>query len=153
VDALSLSSGTIFRQEGGVFRRTHDLKGWTGSMTRELRPETDAIVLRSLKVGAPVRLEQDGWRSDERPSGLEAPSLAVPVRSGVPEATAVALFGPHQTGNDIDDDERDMLDQFALHAATGYERVVATMLRKEVAQLRAQLASVEARDRMERAGS
>jgi hypothetical protein len=153
VDALSLSSGTIFRLEGGVFRRTHDLKGWTALMTRELRPETDAIVLRSLEVGAPVRLGPDGWRSDGLPSGLEAPSLAVPVRSGVPEATAVALFGPHQTGNDIDDDEREMLDQFALHAATGYERVVATMLRKEVAQLRAQLASIKARDRMEPAGS
>jgi hypothetical protein len=145
VDALALSSGAIFRQEGGVFRRTHDLS-WTASMRTELRPDTDSVVLRSLDIGAPVRLGRDGWHSEGLPSGLEGPSLAVPVRSGVPEATAVALFGPHRSGNDIDDDEREMIDRLALNAATGYERVVATMLRKEVTQLRAELAELRARE-------
>jgi hypothetical protein len=78
---------------------------------------------------------------------MEAPSLSVPVRSGIPEATAVVLLGPHETGNDIDADEREMLDQFAERAAAAYERVVTTLLRQEVAQLKSQLAALPHRDR------
>jgi hypothetical protein len=77
---------------------------------------------------------------------MEAPSLSVPVRSGIPEATAVVLLGPHETGNDIDADEREMLDQFAERAAAAYERVVTTLLRQEVAQLKSQLAAIPQRD-------
>jgi hypothetical protein len=72
---------------------------------------------------------------------MEAPCLSVPVRSGIPEATAVVLLGPHESGNDIDPDEREMLEKLAARAAAGYERVVAHSLRQEVAQLKAQLAS------------
>lgn len=153
VSALSLSSGAIFRQESGVFRRTYDSKGWTASMKTELHAETDAALLASLEAATPLRLSPDGLYQDGQPAGLAAPTLAVPVKSGVPEATAVALFGPHSSGNDIDDDEREMLDKFALQAATGYERVVATMLRREVTRLRGQLAALEARGPLEPAGS
>ena len=62
---------------------------------------------------------------------MDAPCLSVPVRSGITEATAVVLLGPHETGNDIDADEREMLDRLAERAATSYERVVTGMLRQE----------------------
>ena len=71
---------------------------------------------------------------------MEAPCLSVPVRSGVPEATAVILYGPHDTGNDINDDECEMLEGFADHAAVAYERVITAMVRKELARLREELA-------------
>jgi hypothetical protein len=153
VRTLSLSSGTVFRSEGGVFRRREDTKGWNSSMKKELHPESDAIALRCLEVGAPVRLDHVGWDSPELPDGLEAPCLSVPIRSGIPEATAVALFGPHQSGNDIDADEREMLDRFAMRAAAGYERVVTGLLRQEVAQLKARLVVLEGSDRGEPATS
>jgi hypothetical protein len=151
VRTLCLSSGAVFRSEESVFRRTQDTKGWNASMKKELRPESDAIALRSLEVGAPVSLSQGGWDSLGLPIGLEAPCLSVPVRSGIPEATAVALFGPHETGNDIDPDECEMLDRLAVRAAAAYERVVTGLLRQEVAQLKAQLVVLQARDRTERA--
>jgi hypothetical protein len=153
VQSLSLSSGAIFRSDGNVFRRTPDTKGWNASMRTELRRESDAAALRSLEVGAPVRLSLGGWNSLDLPGGLEAPCLSVPVRSGIPEATAVVLFGPHETGNDIDADESEMLDQFAVRAAAGYERVVTGLLRQEVARLKAQLGAVQGADRTQRAGS
>jgi hypothetical protein len=153
VRSLLLSSGAAFRNEGGVFRRTQDTRGWNASMKKELRPEFDAIALRSLEVGAPVRLRQGGWDSPDLPTGLEAPCLSVPVRSGIPEATAVVLFGPHETGNDIDEDEREMLDQFAVRVAAAYERVVTGLLRQEVAELKAQVAVLQGDDRAERTGS
>ena len=153
VRALCLSSGAVFRSEGNVFRRTQDTKGWNASMKKELRPESDAIALRSLQVGAPVRLNHDDWDSHELPAGMDAPCLSVPVRSGITEATAVVLLGPHETGNDIDADEREMLDRLAARAAAGYERVVTGMLRQEVAQLKAQVVELQSGDRTARANS
>ena len=153
VRALCLSSGAVFRSEGNVFRRTQDTKGWNASMKKELRPESDAIALRSLQVGATVRLNHDDWDSRELPPGMDAPCLSVPVRSGITEATAVVLLGPHETGNDIDADEREMLDRLAARAAAGYERVVTGMLRQEVAQLKAQVVELQSGDRTARANS
>ena len=153
VRALCLSSGAVFRSEGNVFRRTQDTKGWNASMKKELRPESDAIALRSLQVGAPVRLNHDDWDSRELPPGMDAPCLSVPVRSGITEATAVVLLGPHETGNDIDADEREMVDRLAVRAAAGYERVVTGMLRQEVAQLKAQVVELQSGDRTARANS
>jgi hypothetical protein len=141
VRALDLSSGAVFRSDGKVFRRTQDTRGLTVSMKKELLPEQDATAVRSLKDAEPARLAQDASNASDLPSGLAAPCLAVPVRSGVPEATAVALFGPHQSGNDITPDESEMLERLTARAAIAYERVVTTMLRQEVANLKHQLAA------------
>jgi hypothetical protein len=151
VSILRLASGAVFRSEGNVFRRTQDTKGWSASMKRELHPESDAAVLRSLRVGAPVRVSLE--HLPELPDGLEAPCLSVPIQSAIPEATAVALFGPHESGNDIDADEHEMLHKLAVRAAAGYERVLMDMLRQEVAQLRAQLEALQGREQTERLNS
>jgi hypothetical protein len=114
-------------------------------MKKELLPEQDAAAVRTLKVAEPVRLAQDASNAPDQlldlPSGLAAPCLAVPVRSGVPEGTAVALFGPHHSGNDITLEESEMLERLAARAAIAYERVVTTMLRQEVATLKQKLAA------------
>ena len=106
---ISLSSGAVFRNQGGGLHRLLE-EGMEPFVEEEAAPESDAVVLRSLEVGAPVRLDHE-WEADDLPVGLEAPCLSVPVRSEIPEATAVALFGPHETGNDIDEDEREVLDR------------------------------------------
>ena len=143
VDALCLASGAVFRSDGMVLRRNEETKGWTATMKRELRPQSDAIALRSLQVGVPVRMVEADWDSPELPAGLEAPCLSVPIRSEVPEATGVALFGPHETGNDVNADEREMLDRLAEWAASGYERVTIRVLHRQVEQLKAQLAAMQ----------
>ena len=140
VDTLCLSSGAIFRQEGGVFRRTENTAAWAASV-QVLSWESDAAALRSLDVGRPLRLCHGDWNRPDLPGAQDAPCLAVPVHSEIPEANAVALFGAHETGNDIDADEREMLGGLAVRAAAAYERVLAESLRKEVAQLRLQLAA------------
>jgi hypothetical protein len=142
VHALSLASGAVFRREGSVFRRQQETVGWNASMKNELHPESDSLLLRSLQLGAPVRLPHAGWDQHGFPTGLEAPSLSV-LCSGIPEATAVALFGPHLAGNDIDADEREMLGRLAAKAATASEHVITDLLRGEVAQLRKQLADLQ----------
>jgi hypothetical protein len=143
VEALSLASGAVFRKEGSVFRKAQATVGWNGSMREELHPESDALLLRSLHLDAPFRIPHEGWNQQGFPTGLELPCLSVPLFSGIPEATAVALFGPHLAGNDIDADEREMLGRLAEKAAVASERVIADLLRHEVARLRKQLADLK----------
>ncbi len=149
VQAMSLSSGAIFREDQSAYRRTYSEKGWNDSMKKELRPDSDAPALHCLNAGEPIRLKHDDWLSPELPAGLEAPCLSVPVESEIPEATAVALFGPHQSGNDLDDDELEMLQKLAVRAAAGYERVVTRMLREEVAKLKSQLDTMQTANQQE----
>jgi hypothetical protein len=136
-DALELSSGAVFRQQDHVFRRAY-CTGWDASPLHELASEEDAALLRRVEVSAPVGLPLDAWNR----SGLRderAPSLVVPVNSAALGTVAIALFGPHENGNDIDPDERRMLENLATRAAAGYDRVAFVLLSNEVAELRARL--------------
>ncbi len=149
VQGLSLSSGAIFRQDASAFRRARHQKGWNDSMKNELTPESDAAALRCLETGEPLRIAHDDWLSPELPVGLEAPCLAVPVDSEIPEANAVMLFGPHVSGNDLDDDEAELLQKLARRAAAGYERVVTRLLREEVGTLKSKLAALQSANQSE----
>jgi hypothetical protein len=143
VQAFSLSSGAIFRNEHSAFRRAVESPGWNDSMRKELRGESDGFLLNCLQDGKPFRLPEAQWEWLSLPTGVKAPCLAVPIRGAVPEATAVALFGPHETGNDIDPDECEMLRRSGQRAARAYERLITKMLRKEVAELRAHIAQIQ----------
>jgi len=96
-------------------------------------------VLRSVDTSAPVRLARDAWNRHGLAVELQAPCLAVPVCSDALGAVAIVAFGPHKNGNDIDDDECEMLTRLATRAARGYERTAFVMLREEVTDLRARL--------------
>jgi hypothetical protein len=153
IQSLSLSSGAIFREQDSAFRRTRDEKGWNDSMKKELLPESDVAALVCLEVGEPLRLGHDDWVSPDLPSGLQAPCLSVPVESEIPEATAVALFGPHESGNDLDEDEIELLQKLATRAASSYERVVTHLLRSQVAELKSQLIAMQRINQNDDAGS
>jgi hypothetical protein len=142
VNALDLSSGAVFRKEDDeVFRRERS-DGWDASPVRELRRGDDDAVFRSVDTGAPVRLAWDAWNRHGLELELQAPCLALPVCSDVLGPIAVVTFGPHKNGNDIDDDECQMLIQLAARAAQGYERMAFVLLRNEVTRLRARLTAL-----------
>jgi hypothetical protein len=141
VRALRLSSAAVFRWTDGELRRAAPAIGWPREGLHALRSDLDAPVLRSLASGVPERLPRGGWRRPGLPGDDEVPCLAVPVAGGAREGVAVALFGPHVTGSDIDADERGMLRELAARAALAYDRVETELLRAEVRALRAQLAT------------
>jgi hypothetical protein len=147
--ALGLSSCAVFRCQENVFRRSKNAKGWAACTKTELHTESDATALRSLELGKSVRLSQEDSESLALPTGMEAPCLSVPVRSGMPEATAVLLVGPHDSGNDIEADEREMLEKLATCAAAGYERIVTRSLREQVAELKAEVTELRNRVKTE----
>jgi hypothetical protein len=140
VETFALASAAVFRLEDGALRRQEAGTGWKAAMVAELTEPRDGMLLQAFATGRPVRLLRGGWEGPDHPTGLAAPTLAVPVRSNAGRTLAVALYGPHETGNDLNPDERDMLGRFAEKAAAGYERVEMQMLREEVAALKARLA-------------
>ena len=78
------------------------------------------------------------------PGGLAHPCVALAVRDVEGEPLAVALYGPHRAGNDLDPDEHAMLGTLAEQAGAAYERVEIEALRREITELRAQLAVLRA---------
>lgn len=138
VEALHLSSGAVFRQDNGVFRREFAL-GWDASQASTLAADRDAEVLQSVQQRAPVRLQRDEWDGPNIEAKLRDPCIAVPVCSDVLGAIGIALFGAHESGNDINADECDMLAGLAQRAAAGYERAAFVRLREDVAALQGRL--------------
>ncbi|MBV8652290.1 MAG: hypothetical protein JO255_12550 [Alphaproteobacteria bacterium] len=142
VHGLRLSSAAMFRWSDGALRRVEPAPGWEDAKLSELRSGDDALVLQSLTLGRPVRLRRGAWRRAGLPADDRAPCLAVPVCGGAREGVGVALFGPHQSGNDITADERDMLHALAKNAALAYDRVETELLRQQIRDLQAQLATL-----------
>ena len=134
---LRLTSAAVFRWMDGALRRADPAIGWQRDGLRELQSDLDELALQSLARSAPVRLPRGQWQRPGLPADDEAPCLAVPVCGGAREGIAVALFGPHQSGSDIDGDERAMLQELAARAGAGYDRVETELLRREVRELRA----------------
>jgi hypothetical protein len=143
LQALNLSSGAVFRKEDSIFRREHSV-AWDHLPLRALRREEDAAILRSINSCAPVRLSEDTWTRPSLEADLTAPSLAVPICSASLGAVAIVLFGPHRNGDDIDKDECQLLVEFVVRAAAGYERVAFVQLSNKVTELQANLAAVKA---------
>jgi hypothetical protein len=139
VRRLRLTSAAVFRDIGGVFRRTDPAIGWADATLQQLQPDLDAPVMECLASREPVRLAPQGWRSGLSFSEDEAPCLAVPVFGWTGQAKAIALFGPHATGSDITRDEREMLHALAVQAGRGYERIEVEMMRRELRDLRGRL--------------
>ncbi|HJU23866.1 MAG TPA: hypothetical protein VJ891_15275 [Casimicrobiaceae bacterium] len=136
--ALGLASAALFRLDDGVFRRESAI-GWDGSPLMTLSEDDDAPVLRCIEASAPLRLSPSAWNRSGLDVDVQAPCIAAPVESGALGPIGVALYGPHDDGNDIDQDEAIMLQSLAKRAANGYERVAFVRLGEEVTELRARL--------------
>ncbi len=138
-EGLRLSSAAVFRWIDGALRRAGPSIGWAENGLATLDRERDAQIFASLARGAPLPLPRGQWQRPGLPADDQAPCLAVPVRGGEAEGIAVALFGPHLSGSDINADERALIGEFAARAAFGYERAEIERLRSEVSALRAAL--------------
>lgn len=133
--AFALASAAVFREEEGTFRRILPSKGWRPSDRSELDPVHDKHLLNAQ---SPTRLSlqqsgEEGW-----PSDVAAPTLAVPVIVA-DKLFAIALYGPHKTGADLDTLEEKALERFAEKAAIGYEKAKLELLEREVQDLRRQI--------------
>jgi hypothetical protein len=144
---LRLSSAAVFRTVEGRLHRCGPAIGWDKAELATLDRTLDALPLACLETGRPHPLPRGSWKRPGLPADDQMPCLAVPIRGGATESVAIALFGPHVTGSDINKDEQELLRHFAEKAALGYDRVEVESLRRELQALRIAQAAESTFDR------
>jgi len=134
--ALKLASAASFRREGPVFARDGNGKGWEDGKAKTIKAEEP--MLAPVCAGKPFHLDDEDAKALDFPSGLGRPVLAVPAVNPV-RCFAVSLYGPHESGTDLDANERAMLARLAADAAAMYAELENSDLRGEVARLERKL--------------
>jgi hypothetical protein len=131
--ALDLASAALFNRDEGAERFVRRVAiGWNHADLQELTPE-DPLVLHLLAEGAPVRMADVTWSSDEL-SRVANAVLAAPVLLR-DQLVAIVLYGPHRTGADLDPDEVRSIVPLTERAGAAYDHIEARELRAQVASL------------------
>jgi hypothetical protein len=128
VEAFGLIEAALFvRVSDGSFALKRSI-GWTAPAPT-LLPHDDRLALTLLAEQEPLRLREIEWMPGVHTS--VQPVLAVPVvmRRRV---EAIAVYGPHVDGADLDVDEIGSLNALAVAAAAAYDHLEAHAMRKRV---------------------
>jgi hypothetical protein len=132
--ALDLTSASIFRRDALSGRFVREMAvGWERVDTHELTAD-DPLVLHLLAEAAPVRLADVVWPSEQATRPLGDSVLAMPVLLR-DELVAIALYGPHRSGADIDPDEIRGVVLLVDRAGAAYDHIEARTLRSQVESL------------------
>jgi hypothetical protein len=128
---LRLASAAVFREEAGSFRR-HIGAGWDAASAEVL--DATALLHRAQHGGPACRIEARDLADARLPDRLRRPQAAVAV--GNPRRFyAIALYGGHESGTDLNQRERDLLARLARQAEIAYAFVEAETLRRRIAAL------------------
>ncbi len=139
---LKLTSAASFRRNGASFCRGRNGHGWGVSTTRALLP--DEPMLAPLSKGVPFPVCDPDQVEPCLPPGLKRPILAVPAATPV-RCFALSLYGPHDSGTDLDPNERAMLARIAGQAAAVYAELESGGLREKVVRLERELSEARSR--------
>ena len=134
--ALKLSSAASFRRDGAEFRRDSDGHGWGEKTTRTLSLETP--MLAPVTKGVPFAISEEDESEPGLPGGFSRPVLVVPAANPL-RCFALALYGPHASGADLDANERAMLKRIGQNAAAVYAEIENDELRHRIATLERKL--------------
>jgi hypothetical protein len=131
VASLDLASAAVFRREhSGTFRQHADPIGWSDGRDAPM-PFAEAPLAELARQRIPMRLP-------ERLGGVGPktwePVLAMPVVAAGGLA-AIALYGAHNTGDDLTGEEYALLLSLVAIAGNAYDRVETVLLRREVDEL------------------
>ncbi len=140
--ALGLASASLFREQDNVFRRTAADQSWDDAAAQVLDPGDP--MLQPAHAHRPFNVSAKAAARNRLPGGLQRPILAVPVGDQL-RCLALALYGPHVTGNDLNRDERTMLAELADKAASALTKLNEDELRQRIATLEGELQTVTAK--------
>lgn len=130
MEALSLASAALFRSnDQGSYDYVWAL-GWTSDSAREL-DGSGPLVRRLKEAEEPTRLRRAEAARDGLPGGDGVPILAVPIVVRR-QLEAVALYGAHAGGEDLDPDEIGSLARIGDAAGAAYYHLEADSLRNAV---------------------
>ena len=133
----------LFREESGVFRRRAST-GWEAANTDTLAAA--GRLLAGKRHGGAFALDGIGGinPTDSRfPDDLARPVLGVPV-SNPRRCFAVALYGGHVAGTDLDSNERELLVSLARDAEIAYAHIDHETLQQRIKVLEGRLAHASA---------
>ncbi len=141
--ALGLASAAVFRHEGDLFRR-RAAAGWEPGNAETLS-SAEQLLGGQLRSDA-FALDGIGGidPSDARfPKDVARPVVGVPV-ANPRRCFAVALYGGHVIGTDLDANERELLLTLARQAEIAYAQVDSETLQRRIEVLERQLQHVAA---------
>ena len=130
-EALDLASAALFRNTGDAYARKAGT-GWDG-MVASLEAD-DRLVLRLRAELEAVDVASVRWPRTDVPNGNASPIYAVPIVIGH-RLEAIAIYGAHAGGEDLDPDERRILRSLAGGAALAYDHLAERQLRRDVERL------------------
>jgi len=133
VKHLHLTSAAAFRRDGDGFARHTEGDGWEEGCERRLEagePMLAPVVAKRRLAD----LRNTGERDLNLPDGVKRPIVGVPatIRGRV---LAVALYGPHHSGADLDSNERALLERLGDAAAEAYVEIENDQLKKRLRDL------------------
>ncbi|HLY02106.1 MAG TPA: hypothetical protein VKR56_06365 [Candidatus Cybelea sp.] len=123
---LGLSSAAVFRHGKSAYERVR-AHAWTDDEATELDAD-DALALRLRADLVAVDPNDLRWPRTDLPSGDRQVIYAVPIVVGH-HLEAIALYGGHLTGEDLDPGERSSLRRLAAAASAGYDHIATVELR------------------------
>ena len=140
LNALGLASASVFREQDHIFQRTAADHSWDEA-ARTLDPSDP--LLKPAHAHRPYEVDSAAATRSHLPDGLKRPIIAIPVGDRL-RCLALALYGPHATGNALSHDERSMLAELADKAASAFMLLNDDQLRRRIATLERELATTAA---------
>jgi hypothetical protein len=140
--ALGIASASIFREDGGVFRRKAGAVGWEDGWAKTL--DCDDPILQRINTLHPFDIDANAAQFSHLPDGPSQPVLAVPVANRF-RCYGVVLYGAHTSGTDLNHDERRMLAELAHLASSVFAKLDHDGLRQRIAVLEHDLDVMAAR--------
>lgn len=139
---LNLLSAAVFvRDESGAFARRSAI-GWTDGASTKIDVD-DPLIVNLLGEFGTMPLSEVRQGSASLPTGAGAPAIAVPmfVRH---QLLGFVLYGAHASGEDIDPDERRLLERLAHAAAATYDHIDSESARTRLREISQELAVLKA---------
>jgi hypothetical protein len=140
--ALNLLSAAVFvRDEAGAFARRSAI-GWNDGRSTKIDAD-DPLIVNLLGEFGTMSLREVRQGSAILPTGVGSPVIAVPmfVRH---QLIGFVLYGAHASGEDIDPDERRLLERLAHAAAATYDHIDSESARTKLREVSQELAVLKA---------
>jgi hypothetical protein len=139
--ALDLASAAVFRRNETHYERVA-ASGWNEREAAVL-DDDDRLAVRMRAELRALKTHDFPWLRSDLPSGSRQVLYAIPVIIGH-SVEAIALYGGHTGGEDLDPDERKSLRALAEAAAIAYDRVHSQELQRRLEAVEAENSSLRA---------
>ena len=141
MEAFDLASAAIFVLDADASGYTRKAAaGWSDATATRLAAD-DRLVVRFRAERQALDLADAQWQRNDLPAGAQQPLYAVPVTLGA-HVEAIAFYGGHTGGEDLDPDERHYLRRLAGGAALAYDHLAVQDLRAQLEEAAVEIASL-----------